>query len=181
MDPSDEICGALLQPFDVIPKRAKELVPLIGTPLLRKLPVLDDVFDQIARDVCWFPALSVSFSPPIVRARQHPTSLQLVECVGGDLANVLTTALHDSTGRDAATAAAGSEDMMHSPVDALLRRPLTTLSHHVEGKLPITIDRNRTDESVLISSDRDKCLMYVSCRQGEHLPNIFAAQTSFCG
>ena len=150
MDPSDEICNALLQPFDVIPKRAKELVPLIGTPLLRKLPVLPDLFDNIMRNVCRFRALSVSFSPLIVHTRQHPPSSLLVEPVGGDLANVLTNALHDSTGRDAATV--GSEDMMHSPVDALLRRPLMTLSYHVEGRLPIAIDRNRADESVLISS-----------------------------
>ena len=38
----------------------------------------------------------------------------------------------------------GSEDMLHSPLDMLIRNLLSTLSNNMPG-LPIDIDRNRTD------------------------------------
>jgi hypothetical protein len=63
------------------------------------------------------------------------------------LALILTHGLHESVGGDAT--AGGSEDMMHGPIDALIKSPLRAINHYVGGKLPIEIDRNRTDEYVL--------------------------------
>ena len=39
IDTTALICDALIQPFDTVPNEADDLMSLIATPLIRKLPV----------------------------------------------------------------------------------------------------------------------------------------------
>jgi hypothetical protein len=65
VDFSDRICDALVQPFDTIPQRAEDVVRLIKTALLQKLPVESSLFESIVADVRQFHAYSISFPLPI--------------------------------------------------------------------------------------------------------------------
>ena len=51
IDPTDDICAKLIQPFDPIPKHAYDLEPLIQTALLEKLPVDNALFNKIRIEV----------------------------------------------------------------------------------------------------------------------------------
>lgn len=49
---TDNICVALLEPFADVPKHARDLVPLVKTPLLRKLPMSQFEYDMKITQVC---------------------------------------------------------------------------------------------------------------------------------
>jgi len=51
IDLTAQMCKTLLQRFDPIPKHALELVDLVSSPLLDKLPVYQDLFHKICREV----------------------------------------------------------------------------------------------------------------------------------
>lgn len=51
IDPTDEICAALMKPFDPIPTHANELKALIEAPLSQKLPILPHLFNMIRQKV----------------------------------------------------------------------------------------------------------------------------------
>jgi hypothetical protein len=145
-----------MDPFEATPTRAKDLVPLIEAPLLKKLPALSGWFTQIAKNVCTFKAHSVPFSSPTSPCYHPPTSELLQPATTGDLAIVITAALQEFTGREAA--AGCSEDMMHLPLDMMLRLPLNLISERTGGILPILIDRNRVNEYVL-AHIFDRCFL----------------------
>jgi len=63
------------------------------------------------------------------------------------LSGVITAALSEWIER--AAIPDKSEDMIHAVVDSYVRFILDTLRGYVGSELPISIDRNRTDEYVL--------------------------------
>jgi hypothetical protein len=77
---------------------------------------------------------------------QHPSLSKSLRPANGELAFTITAALRDAVG--ASASAGGSEDMLHSPIDNLLRHPLIIIRSSLGNKLPIQLDRNRTDEYV---------------------------------
>ena len=49
----------------------------------------------------------------------------------------------------------GSEDMLHSPIDALVRHTLSMLKRFSMATLPISMDRNKKDRYGFTSFDHD--------------------------
>jgi len=54
VDPTDDICAGLMQPFDPIPTQADQLRALVHTALPQKLPVIEYFFKKISNEVCGF-------------------------------------------------------------------------------------------------------------------------------
>jgi hypothetical protein len=63
-DPSDDLCAELVKPFNCIPKLASEVVPLIESNLLGKLPVLDEFYTKVEINVRRFNTLWFLFFSP---------------------------------------------------------------------------------------------------------------------
>jgi hypothetical protein len=135
-----------MQPFDPIPTEADQLKALVQTTLLQKLPVIDYFFTKVRNEVCGFEV--VYFVLADCFTCQHHLYSESLQPAIGSLALVITYALSDHAGQP--NTASVSEDMFHSPIDALLRVPLATIHKSVPQQLPIDIDRNRTDEYVLV-------------------------------
>ncbi|TDL14322.1 hypothetical protein BD410DRAFT_797247 [Rickenella mellea] len=142
VDPSDEICTKLIQPFDDIPKCARDVVSLIKSPLLQKLPVNLFMFQCISS--------------------KHPYTAELLQPATGEMEMIISYALSDFNGQQAMSAS--SEDMLHSSVDALLRHPLKAMSVRLgSGKMPIAMDRNRTnEESSAVTNRRPDFLLWLN-------------------
>ncbi|CAG8612824.1 9959_t:CDS:2 [Ambispora gerdemannii] len=122
-DQTDQICNQLLQPFETIPSKARELSTLIKADLLCKLPVAggEEVKFPILKDFIY-------------------TSEEVRRST---IAMHINYVLSDPIGD--AVIGTGSEDMMHSSVDALIRYLLQIFVKALGGKLPIEFDRNRAD------------------------------------
>ena len=127
--------------FDSIPKHAQDLVSLIDEPLLGTLPVGKFEFDMIQMQVCKFIIAFIILSTLTSKSCQHPLIAQSLHPSYGKLSLITSYALTDPSGADIS---GSSEDMLHSPLDMLVRNLLSTLSNNMPG-LPIDIDRNRTD------------------------------------
>jgi hypothetical protein len=90
------------------------------------------------------PAHSWFAFAPTSPSRQNPLLAKYLQPADGELALIVSYALGDVLGRSAA--AGGSEDMLHSPMDALVRYPLFLIEGYLG--LPIDMDRHRADEYV---------------------------------
>jgi len=102
IDTTALICDALIQPFDTVPNEADDLMSLIATPLIRKLPV--------------------SFH----EERKFPQFAEFIqtsdkEC-GSNLAKHISCLLTDTFEKQNLDDT--TEDMMHWGIDSLIRVPL---------------------------------------------------------
>ena len=125
IDTTAVICDALIQPFDTVPNEADDLMSLIATPLIRKLPV--------------------SFH----EERKFPQFAEFIqtsdkEC-GSNLAKHISCLLTDTFEKQNLDDT--TEDMMHWGIDSLIRVPLQIFRENLGGGvLPIEMDRNSKDQ-----------------------------------
>ncbi|CAG8636875.1 7798_t:CDS:2 [Paraglomus occultum] len=137
-DLSGVICKKLLQPFEIIPKQANDLLNLIKAPLLQELPA----------------ASGEEIRHPILEGFiKTETSTR-----GSILAVHVSMALSNAVAEDAL--GPGSEDLKHWALDTLVRKPLQLFKNQVGSMLPIFIDRNQKDsQSTTVGSNRPDVLL----------------------
>jgi hypothetical protein len=81
IDVSDEVSQALVKPFDVVPKNARDVISLILTPLLLKLPVAEWFYAKTAGEVSWSPPAYFQLTAYFVSIPLRPLIFSLLQVI----------------------------------------------------------------------------------------------------
>ena len=146
MDPTCQICIDLLKPFGSIPNRAQDLVALVDEPLLVTLPIIEFEFNAIKKKVCKFIICLYYIIHLTLTSKscQYSPIVQFLHPANGELSLLTSSALAGYFVGDSSDGGR-SEDMLHFPIDVLVRHTLTTLRRFSMATLPILMDRNKKD------------------------------------